>query len=158
MADGEQDRGAFYGTPSYGVDASHRILLPAQWRPKDTDSPFILIPWPVPLPKYILVLTPTRWAQLQERLTSQISLGDEEGADMERMIFGSAEEVRLDRQGRLCLGEKFRARFRIGEKATLVGRGAKFEIWDAETYTAHEAVREAKRAEMLAEKLSKTFL
>lgn len=139
MSAGGNEFGGYYGSCTHGVDASHRVMLPSDWRPKDPDFTFTLLPWPLNQPEYILALTPARWAEMQDRMRAQISLTNEAGAVVERKIYGSAVKLRLDRTGRLCLGEDLRTRFRIGKDAKLVGRGDKFEIWATEKLAAHPA-------------------
>jgi MraZ protein len=131
--------GGYYGSFTHGVDASHRVMLPSEWRPSDPDFTFTLLPWPLTKPEYLLVLAPARWDEMQNRMRAQISLTNEAGAAVERKIYGSAVKLRLDRVGRLCLGEELRTRFGIGKEAKLVGRGEKFEIWDAEKLVAKSA-------------------
>lgn len=50
-----------------------------------------------------------------------------------RRAFGFVEEVPFESNGALLLPPPMRRRARIGSLALLVGTGAAFEIWDAET-------------------------
>src|SRR5256885_9660186 len=45
---------------SYGVDESHRVMIPARWRPKDPKVVFTAILWPIEAEEYLLVLPPER--------------------------------------------------------------------------------------------------
>lgn len=133
---GDSENGGLLGNCTHGVDASHRVMLPIEWRPSDPDYVFTLIPWPVWKPTHVLALTPERWKELAGRIRT-FSLVDEAAAELERAIAGTAQRVRLDKVGRVCLGESLRSALGIGKEATLVGRVDKFEIWNAPDWTAH---------------------
>ena len=48
------------------------------------------------------------------------------------MLIGHANDVELDRQGRLVIPPSLRTFANLGSKATIVGQGREFELWDEE--------------------------
>lgn len=120
----------FVGSFDHAVDTSYRVMFPGGWRPVEKDTVFSVLPWPLLKRKYLLVLPPTRWNVLVERLLATFSLVNEKAARIERAIAGEMAMVKLDKVGRICLGEKIAAKAGISRQAKLVGRIDKFEIWD----------------------------
>jgi len=62
---------------------------------------------------------------------------------LERMIFGRAQLLSYDSTGRIVLPKALRDAAGISDKATFVGRGRNFEIWNPEAQVATlEGVRD----------------
>ena len=106
-----------------------------------------ILPWPLlGEQQYLLVLPPTRWNMLLDRL-NETSLSNDQAAAAERVIGGSSAHLKLDRAGRLCLPEELAAAAGLRKEAMLVGRLNKFEIWEpgrfAENNKGNEAVAAA---------------
>ena len=131
MADSETSAtGEFTGQFEHGVDGSHRVMVPREWRPVDRNTVFTMLPWPLKRPDHLLVLPPERWASAQQRLKSGFSLTSRQGAVVLRALAGSAVRKPLDDAGRLCLGEKLTGSLGLSAKAVLVGCLDHFEIWE----------------------------
>jgi MraZ protein len=58
----------------------------------------------------------------------------DEAVSFERLTFGRAVRLELDRQGRLLLPEKIRKRANLGNALTLVGIRDHIEIWNSEDW------------------------
>lgn len=120
----------FTGRFEHGVDGSHRVMIPREWRPADGKTVFTILPWPLKRPDHLLVLPPERWQSAQQRLKTGFSLTNTHGAVVQRAVAGSAVRKPLDDAGRLCLGEKLTALLGLSGKAGLVGCLDRFEIWE----------------------------
>ncbi|MBB5018844.1 MraZ protein [Chitinivorax tropicus] len=48
-----------------------------------------------------------------------------------RMVLGFAEEVEMDKAGRISVSRTLRDKARLEKDVSLVGMGKKFELWDA---------------------------
>ena len=147
MADTETSAtGEYTGRFEHGVDGSHRVMVPREWRPADSSTVFTILPWPLRRPDHLLVLPPERWASAQQRLKTGFSLTSRQGAVVQRAVAGSAVRKPLDDAGRLCLGEKLTGLLGLSGKAGLVGCLDRFEIWEpgrlAETLGEIEQVAE----------------
>ena len=59
------------------------------------------------------------------------------------MIFGKAEEVDLDGQGRLLIPQRLRSEAGIDKEAVIVGVLDRMEIWDRATYERYEQTHAA---------------
>ncbi len=131
MAEPETSVASEYtGRFEHGVDGSHRIMVPREWRPADPATVFTVLPWPLKRPDHLLVLPPERWASAQQRLKAGFSLTSKQGAIVQRAVAGSAVRKPLDETGRLCLGEKLTGLLGLSGKAGLVGCLDRFEIWE----------------------------
>lgn len=117
------------GSRTHSLDASHRFMLPIEWRPADPSLVFTLIPWAPWAKDRILALSPSRWDKLVEKVRTFL-LSDEEAVELERATLGVAQSVRMDKVGRICLGEELRKSLNIGDEIRLIGLGDRFEIWD----------------------------
>ena len=56
-----------------------------------------------------------------------------------RIFLGNAMDVDLDGTGRILISPELRQAANIDKKTVLLGMGAYFELWDADTYAAQEA-------------------
>jgi division/cell wall cluster transcriptional repressor MraZ len=95
----------------------------------------MVIVWPLLTREYLLVLSPARWEVLQKNL-EELSLADEQGAKLERLLASSTSMRTLDNYGRLPLPEEAARSLGIESEAMLVGRISKFEIWGPTRYAA----------------------
>ena len=112
-------------------------MLPAKWRPRDPNTRFTVLPWPIGTEDRLLVLPPERWREMLQKLKTR-SLSDSRIEALEQEIAENALQVTPDKVGRICLSEEHARTVRITNEAELVGRLDKFEIWEP---GAREAIR-----------------
>lgn len=71
----------------------------------------------------------------------------EEGSDerdlAEYLYYTCVRDFQPDDEGRIVLPADLREKAGLGGEATFVGRGDRFEVWDAATYRAEEIARSA---------------
>jgi DNA-binding transcriptional regulator/RsmH inhibitor MraZ len=128
-------------------------MLPAKWRPRDPETKFTVLPWPIGAEDRLLVLPPERWREMLSKLKTR-SLSDPRVEALEQTIAESAAQVVPDKVGRICLLEEHAKSVKISGEAELVGRLDKFEIWEP---SAREAIR-AKNKKLAAEVLKEMDL
>ena len=150
MSDERANVPSFHGTFLRGIDDSRRVMMPAEWKPKDPETVFTAIAWPLKTKQYLLVLTPDRWRVMLDKLKAK-SLGDERVAAFERVLGANSGTLTLDKVGRFCLPEDLANKVGLKKEAKLVGRMNKFEIWSPERFAAMAAADEVVAAEMAAE-------
>ena len=124
----------FHGDFTYGIDQSRRLMVPARWRPKDSNVLFTMILWPIAVEDCLLVMPPEPWKAMMTKLKTQAT-GDEGLAALERVLGSTSVKVTLDKVGRLCLPENLTATAGISDKAQLLGRIDKFELWNPDKRT-----------------------
>jgi DNA-binding transcriptional regulator/RsmH inhibitor MraZ len=103
-------------------------MLPAKWRPRDANTKFTIIPWPIGAEDRLLVLPPDRWREMLTKLKTR-SLSDPRIEALEQEIAENAAQVTPDKVGRIGLSEEHARLVKISDEAELVGRLDKFEIW-----------------------------
>lgn len=135
----------YFGRHRRGLDASRRVLLPSEWRGEDAPNSLTLLLWPAEEPQYLLALSPVRWAALLDNL-AQVSLTDERGAEIERLIAANAFPRTLDGYGRLPLPDEAVQALGLGGEVLLVGRMNKFEIWNPDRFAAATAAADRRDA------------
>ncbi len=81
------------------------------------------------------------------RRLEHFDLFSEEQDDLATAIFGESVHLHFDGEGRVMLPEDLIEYAGLGEQATFVGLGRKFQIWSPQAFAerkkaAHEQVRE----------------
>ena len=110
-------------------------MVPSDWRPEDSRIVFTAMLWPISVESFLLVLPPTRWRVMLDKLKTE-SLQSERVATLERVIGATSAKLHLDRVGRFCLPEDLAAAIGIEKEAQFVGRLDKFEIWSPTRFRA----------------------
>lgn len=76
-----------------------------------------------------------------EKFREKIALMPMQAQWWKRIFMGSAMDVDMDATGRVLVSPELRAAAGISRDSILLGMGNHFELWDAATYGAHEAVQ-----------------
>jgi MraZ protein len=61
-----------------------------------------------------------------------------EAAVWKRIFLGAAQDVELDGSGRALVAPELRSAAGMTRDVMMLGMGSHFELWDAETLSAHE--------------------
>lgn len=85
--------------------------------------------------KCLLVYPMDQWVKVERTLMDLPNM-NRRVRNMQRLILGHAAELELDGQGRILLPAPLREYAGLGKKAVLVGQATKFELWDADVWTA----------------------
>jgi MraZ protein len=56
-----------------------------------------------------------------------------------RVFLGNAMDVEIDASSRVLIAPELRASAGLSRDVMLIGMGSHFELWDAKSYTEHEA-------------------
>ncbi len=127
----------FRGIHLLNLDSKGRLAIPACYRAGLTDGRLVvtiaidnrclwLYPWP-------------QWQVLERQLLALPSL-NRRSRRLQRLLLGHAQEGELDGQGRILLSTPLRKYANLNKRVALVGVGAKFEIWDEETWDVRRNV------------------
>ncbi len=74
-----------------------------------------------------------RWRQIEDRLATMDSL-DPDVRDTKRRVFGMAERVDFDGQGRINIPSHLVEFAGLAKQVVVIGTGDVIEIWDAEAW------------------------
>ncbi len=124
----------FIGEFQHTIDEKRRVSLPSKIR-KECDGDLIATRG---LDTCLYLYTKSEWKSMIDKL-KDLSLGQQRTRDIVRYFFASAEEISIDASGRILLPEKLVNFAGIASAAvTIIGAGARIEIWNEETWKAYE--------------------
>lgn len=121
----------FKGTFENKIDTKGRTFIPAKLR-RDCGDRFVLTKY---FDTCIAVYTVEAWNAFAEKLNASPSAKSRNSL---RFFFGAAEEVELDKQGRVLISNVLRSYAKIGTDVVIMGVGNHMEIWDKATWEAME--------------------
>ena len=128
----------FLSSTTNNLDSKGRISVPANFRAHCSGSGFEgVVLWPSLDGAYLEGGDVSVLAHYQEML-DRMDMYDEGREALELVIFGESEKLNFDSTGRISLPAAFSEHAGLSGKVTFVGRGRKFEVWDA---AAHDARR-----------------
>ncbi|HEX5938052.1 MAG TPA: division/cell wall cluster transcriptional repressor MraZ [Actinomycetota bacterium] len=113
------------GTHSYSLDPKGRVSLPARFREAFDDGLWLT----VGQDRSLYCFPRAEW----ERRSSEVdafALSDRDGRAFARRFFSSAEQAKLDGQGRVTIPQRLRDAVGIGKEVVVIGVRERMEIWD----------------------------
>jgi MraZ protein len=129
----------FLGEYEHSVDVKGRLAVPAKFRPRLGDGLVITRGFERCLQVYPM----EQWHKLSN-LVSGLPFGSAEARQLRRLLFGSAFDTVLDRQGRILIPANLREYAGIGDQAVVAGMNTFFEIWAVSSWNASlEAIDES---------------
>lgn len=141
----------FLSTTINGVDAKGRVSVPADFRSVVRGGPFDgIIVWPS-FDGPFLEGGGQALLERYQTLIEDMDPYDDARIAFERAIFGAAKPLSFDANGRVTLPKELSDHAGLDGKATFVGLGSRFEIWNPDRYAEHQSTardfaRENKRA------------
>lgn len=130
-----------------------RIAVPKKFRDELGDE-LILARW---YENCLVLVSRSGWEILQKRLTGKTKFVIQGVRDIDRFIFGSAFEVKLDSQGRCVIPEVLQKYAQIIDEAVFVGLGDRIEIWNSKNWKLLEEKAQEKANQSL-QKLYETTI
>lgn len=114
------------GEFKHTIDAKGRLAVPSKFRQELGDK-FVITRG---LDRDCLSgYSPERWQRIVNNL-DKISLTNEVGRKLNRIILGNALECEIDKMGRILLPQNLRSRAGLDKNVVFVGLGDRFELWD----------------------------
>ena len=134
----------FTGTYENKVDRKGRVSLPSIFRSQlpDGDARVVHVYRSPNLPA-LEACDQDFMDRLADSLEALDMFSDEE-EDLGGVILADARALSLDGEGRIMIPAEHTAFAGIGERATFVGRGRRFQIWHPDTYGEHAAATRAR--------------
>lgn len=122
----------FLGEYEHTLDAKGRVAIPARFRAQMDRGAVISKGKGACLSVY----TMDRWEEKSNELFADKS--SDELRELERWIYASANEIELDRQGRMIISARLRKHADLKTEITIAGVRDHFEIWDRATWQAYQ--------------------
>lgn len=127
----------FLGRNDFTLDSKGRLTIPAKHRPG-------LMPMFIvtrnPMQPNLMVMPMARWEALAARLAER-PLTHRPTAELRRFLFGSAEDLTPDAQGRIILSPLLRTYAQIEDQVAILGMHDYLEIWNPTLYDEHNPAR-----------------
>ena len=124
----------FRGVQYINMDAKGRMAVPAKHRGAlvSDDCPQLIVTVDPTTPLCLRVYPMPTWEAFEEKL--QAAPLNAAARQVKRIIIGSATELELDANGRICLPAALRESAGLEKKLALVGQGDKFELWSEDAW------------------------
>lgn len=119
----------FMGTYNNSIDAKNRMIIPARFR----DELGYKVVLTKGIDNCIYLYSMEQWEKFMDKL-SGLPVSDMRARNFVRNFTGSAEELEVDRQGRITLPQGLRDRVGIVKELTTIGCMDKIEIWSRQEY------------------------
>lgn len=135
------------GEYTHSLDAKYRIALPSKFRnelgtnvviTRGLDSCLFLYPM-------------NEWQQLSEKV-AELGLSKAEKRGLSRFLFAGAQDLEVDKQGRILIPEFLRTFANISSKVVFAGVYDRVEIWDEARWQQYKQQIE-EQGDQLAEQL-----
>ena len=117
------------GTHSYQLDPKGRVSLPARFREAFDDGLWLT----VGQDRSLYCFPRAEWERRSGEVDS-FALSDREGRAFARLFFSSAEQAKLDGQGRVTIPQRLRDAVGITTEVVVLGVRDRMEIWDRDAF------------------------
>jgi MraZ protein len=113
------------------VDEKGRLSLPAKLREELAGTQFVLTQG---VDKCLWLFPPEQWETLSKKLMDSTSLFQARARLVQRRILAPAQEVEVDKLGRISVPQSLREWAGLSKDCVILGITKYIEIWDAEEY------------------------
>ena len=129
----------FKGISEIKLDDKGRFALPKRVRQQSQEgfgSKFVVTVNPFAGEKCLFLYPLPRWSEIAEA-QAQWPDSDQRVRKLVRLLFGYAEELSLDKSGRVLLSQPLRDYASLRRDMVVVGHVQKMELWDKQLWTRH---------------------
>lgn len=139
----------FIGEYQHTLDNKGRIIIPSKFRDALGDS-FVITKG---LDTCLFVYSMEEWNIIQDKLKA-LPLTNKDARAFVRFFFSGANEVSLDKQGRVLLPSNLREHSKLDKDTVVIGVATRIEIWSKdewENYNSDDSLGYDEIAERMAE-------
>lgn len=122
------------------LDDKGRISLPVKLRSGLPGSVLVVTQG---VDKCLWLFTPERWNALSEQLFAATSLFHQQARIIQRRIIAPAQEVEIDKAGRIAIPQSLREYAGLSKECVVLGITKRLEIWDVDAYKSWIEATEA---------------
>lgn len=127
----------YSGTTELSIDAKGRLAVPARYRAPLSDRCGGRLTITRSLDQCLLIYPQAQWEAFAAKLLELPAL-DPRAKRLQRHFLGAAEEVVMDKQGRVPLTPYLRTSAGLDKAAVFVGQGENFELWSADVWGRYQ--------------------
>jgi len=122
------------------LDEKGRLSLPARLRSELPGNLFVLTQG---VDRCLWLFPPEQWAALSQKLMDSTSLFQAKSRLVQRRILAPAQEVEIDKLGRISVPQSLREWAGLTKECVILGITKYLEIWDSEEYRRYWDENEA---------------
>lgn len=126
----------FAGNSDHSIDSKQRLAVPAKfragWDTQKDGTAWYCVPWPT---GHLRLYTEGQFREIAEAQESTLTPAEEE-AGLDTTLFGLAERLEMDANGRITIPKAHLEMTGIGAEVVVVGARARLEIHDRAGWTA----------------------
>lgn len=119
----------FKGEYSHSIDNKGRLIIPVKFRDQLGDK-FVITKG---LDHCLFLYPIDEWNTFEAKLKG-LPLSNPNARKFKRYFLAGADDVELDRQGRILINAKLREAAELTKEVVLAGVGERIEIWDAKRW------------------------
>jgi MraZ protein len=127
------------GTYKYSIDEKGRLLIPSKLR-DGIDTNLLVITRG--LERYLWLFTSTEWRDFSKKLLEATSIFQEKERLVLRRIIAPAQEVEIDRAGRIMIPQTLREYAGLKKECMILGLKRFIEVWDEGEYVEYDSRNE----------------
>lgn len=120
----------FLGQYQHTIDSKGRLTIPARFRDLLAPEGAYVTQG---FDQNLMVLTVPAFEVIYQRV-NRLSMTDEMARKLKRLIFSNANQVEVDKAGRILIPQFLRGNVNLDGEAAVVGVGDYFEIWSPELW------------------------
>jgi len=124
-----------WGQFSSTIDEKGRLMLPLKLRNKLDGSSLVMTKG---AEKCLWLYHPVEWEKVVNQLMGNSSIFNLSSQDVLRRFVAPAEEIEIDKSGRIKLSPSLMKSVSLERQCYVVGMGARIEIWDEGIYDSFE--------------------
>lgn len=123
----------FFGQYDHNIDEKGRFTIPSRYRDLLEGEAFITLGFD----DNLIVIRKEDFNKLYQK-ARQMSITSENGRELSRSLFGNAELVEIDKNGRVLIPIFLREKTNLGNSVKVIGVGSYFEIWPIELWQTNQ--------------------
>ena len=125
----------FLGQYHHSFDEKFRLTIPSRFREFIAEGAVVTRGFD----KNLMVLSGEAFQQLYQHL-NEMNITDQTSRLLRRMILGYAQELEVDKSGRILISQPLREFADLKDDTILVGLGDYFEIWAPKAWEGQETL------------------
>ncbi|MEC8996411.1 MAG: division/cell wall cluster transcriptional repressor MraZ [Pseudomonadota bacterium] len=119
----------FRGIHNINLDGKGRLAIPTKYRAAINDqSSGNMIITVDPGEKCLLLYPLSSWNDIEKQI-NDLPAFQKNSRRVQRLLVGHAEDIQMDKAGRILISQPLRSIAELSKKITMIGQGKKFEIW-----------------------------
>jgi len=142
----------FYGQYDHFLDRKGRIIIPSRLRQVLVEAFSEKFMATRGFEECIFLFPIEQWRNVEEKTKTLPSMTGSRARALTRLLFASATECSMDKQGRILLPQKLRQYAGIKKDVVIIGVSSRIEIWSKERWAKY-LEKEGKAFEKTAEEL-----